>query len=77
MAIISEDNRFTLEDDMTKAFIVTEEIDTLIYKIGDCSTPATEDEVLNILIGIKELCNVRHERLWNTFERLIAKKVIL
>ena len=69
-------NRFDLEEAITEVFTFNEELETLIYRVGDSPVDPTEDELLNIMIGIKELNKVRFEKLWNTFEALVADGTI-
>jgi hypothetical protein len=69
-------DRFTLEDKIGKILDVEDMIEDLIFKIGDSSAPASEDDILNALIGMKFTLNARHEQLWNVFEDLIKQKII-
>tara|TARA_R100000773_G_C4188291_1_gene95173 strand:+ start:356 stop:616 length:261 start_codon:yes stop_codon:yes gene_type:complete len=69
-------DRFDLEEAITDVFTSNEELETLLYRIGDSPVTPSEDEVMNILIGIIALNKVRYEKLWNTFEALIADEVI-
>ena len=69
-------DRFDLEEAISEVFTTNEELETLLYRIGDSPVTPTEDEIMNILIGIIELNKVRYEKLWNTFETLVSKKVI-
>jgi hypothetical protein len=69
-------DRFDLEEAITDVFTSNEELETLLYRIGDSPVTPSEDEVLNILIGIIALNKVRYEKLWNTFEALITNGVI-
>ena len=69
-------NRFDLEEAISEVFTTNEELETLIYRVGDSPVSPTEDEVLNILIGIIALNKVRYEKLWNTFESLVSSGVI-
>lgn len=69
-------NRFDLEEAITEVFTFDEELDTIIYRVGDSPVTPTEDELINMMIGIKELNKVRFEKLWNTFEALLANGVI-
>ena len=69
-------DRFDLEEAITEMFTANEELETLLYRIGDSPVTPSEDEVMNILIGIIALNKVRYEKLWNTFEALIADEVI-
>lgn len=70
-------DRFKLEEQLQSCASVQEELETILYKVGDSPTPPTEDELANMLIGVIELCRVRHERVFTTFETLIKEKKIL
>jgi hypothetical protein len=69
-------DRFELEEAITDVFTSNDELETLLYRIGDSPVTPSEDEVMNILIGIIALNKVRYEKLWNTFEALIANGTI-
>ena len=69
-------DRFDLEEAITDIFNVNDELDLLLYRLGDSPVDPTPDEIANMLIGIKELNKVRFEKLWNTFETLLANGVI-
>ena len=69
-------DRFDLEEAISEVFTSNEELETLLYRIGDSPVTPSEDEVMNILIGIIALNKVRYEKLWNTFEALLANGVI-
>ena len=69
-------NRFDLEEAITDVFTSNEELETLLYRVGDSPVTPSEDEVITILIGIITLNKVRYEKLWNTFEALLANGVI-
>ena len=69
-------DRFDLEEAITDVFTSNEELETLLYRIGDSPVTPSEDEVMNILIGIIALNKVRYEKLWNTFEALIKNGTI-
>ena len=64
-------NRFDLEEDMSNLNQIGEDIETIIYAIGDSPNKYTEDQLLNMLIGIKQLHDTRYEKMWTTFEHLI------
>ena len=70
-------DRFDLEEAISDVFTSNEELETLLYRIGDSPVTPSEDEVMNILIGIIALNKVRYEKLWNTFEALIANGTLL
>ena len=69
-------DRFDLEEAIGDVFTSNEELETLLYRIGDSPVTPSEDEIMNILIGIIALNKVRYEKLWNTFEALISNGVI-
>ena len=69
-------DRFALEEAISEVFTTNEELETLMYRIGDSPVTPTEDEILNMIIGIIELNKVRYEKLWNTFEALVSNGVI-
>ena len=70
-------DRFELEERINDVGGLTEELETILYKVGDSPTNPTEDELMNMLIGVIELCNVRKERLFLAFETLVKEKKIL
>ena len=55
---------------------LSHDIDTIMYAYADSPIEATEDEILNMLIGVKQLHEVRYQKLWSTFEELIKNKAI-
>jgi hypothetical protein len=69
-------NRFDLEEAIGQMAQFTTDIDTVIYAIGDAPEPATEDELLNMLIGMKQLHETRYQKMWSIFEELIQNKTI-
>ena len=69
-------DRFDLEEAISDVFTNNGELETLLYRIGDSPVTPSEDELMNIIIGIIALNKVRYEKLWNTFEGLIANGVI-
>jgi hypothetical protein len=69
-------NRFDLEEALSQLHQVGDDIDTVIYAIGDSPVKHTEDQLLNMLIGIKQLHDTRYQQAWCVFETLIKDKVI-
>lgn len=69
-------DRFDLEEAMGEMLATQNDIETLIYGIGDSPTPYTEDQILNVLIGMKELNETRYHKMWHIFEQLIENKKI-
>ncbi len=69
-------DRFDLEEAMGEMLATQNDIETLIYAIGDSPTKHTEDELLNMLIGMKQLNETRYRKMWYIFEELIKEKKI-
>jgi hypothetical protein len=69
-------DRFDLEEAMGDMAQTPNDIETIIYAIGDCPIKHTEDELLNMLIGIKQLHDTRYQKMWNTFEELVSNGTI-
>jgi hypothetical protein len=57
-----------LEQAMGKMSNIQSDIDTMIYAIGDAPRQYTEDELLNMLIGMSQLHQTRYDNLWVQYE---------
>ena len=73
-------DRFDLEEAIQKMAMVEDDIETIMYSFSDSPTAfvghPSEDKILNMLIGAKELHKVRQEKLFHVFEDLIKNKII-
>ena len=49
---------------------ILSELQTVIYATGDCREGWSEDQTLNALIGMQELCNKRKEMMRNAIQAL-------
>ncbi len=70
-------NRFDLEEAMGEMAQTSNDIKTITYAIGDSPHKHTEDELLNMLIGIEQLHKTRYDKMWFIFENLIKNGTIL
>ena len=57
-----------LEQAMGMMSNIQSDIDTMIYAIGDSPRKYTEDELLNMLIGMSQLHQTRYDNLWVQYE---------
>lgn len=57
-----------LEQAMGMMSKIQSDIDTIIYAIGDSPRKYTEDELLNMLIGMSQLHQTRYDNLWVEYE---------
>lgn len=64
-------DRFTLEQQIMRAWSVVEDID-MLYGVVVEKNPST-DEIANALLGLKTIYAMKFEELFETFEDLIRK----
>lgn len=70
-------DRFDLEQEIMKCWHITDDIDMLYENVCDNHTgkfdmkPEVNDRLANVLLGMKELYEIRFERLWSTFEEVV------
>lgn len=57
------------EEDMAQINTIVDELEVLMYKIGDCEIRPTEDQLLNMIIGMIELHRVRYEKMLSSWYR--------
>ena len=67
-------DRFDLEQDILKCWNVTEDIDLLYSNIME--KDLTTDDIANALLGMKTLYDMKFEKMFNHFEKLIEEKKI-
>ena len=68
-------DRFDLEEEIMNVWCTAEDLDTILYRIMDAHEgPPSEDEITNMLIGLKEIHNSRCIKLWDVFETMIHEK---
>lgn len=73
---ITHMNRFDLEEAMSQLHNVGDDIDIVLHSYLDSKIRPTEDQLANMLIGLKELHNARYQKMWQIFEHLISNKTI-
>ena len=57
-----------LEESMGRMNHIEQDIEAMIYAIGDSTRRFTEDELLNMLIGMNQLHKTRYEMMWQEYE---------
>ena len=63
-------NRSKLEDAIQTAWQTSDDIDLLFKRYLDAPEPMTEDDVANVLLGIKVIHDMRCEALMDTYCRV-------
>jgi hypothetical protein len=74
---IKMNNRFNLEEEIQKVWNTEEDLDTILYRIMDAPEIPSEDEIVNMLIGLKEIHKSRCLKLLNVFETMLENKKII
>ena len=66
----SDYDMFDLEQDIIKCYDVCQNIDNFLRKFCNDPEPMSEDEVYNIVSGIKEVHSIQVDRLFDGFNNL-------
>ena len=64
-------DRFDLEQSIMKCWNITDDIDMLCESILE--NEMSQDDISNVLIGLKALYDVKFDRLFRQFEELLAQ----
>ena len=71
-------DRFDFEQDILSCWGIVNELDLVINLIEKNKLSAeNEDEIMNILIGLKSIYEAKFNNLFNKFEQLIKEKKII
>jgi hypothetical protein len=65
-------NRFDFEQQIMQCWGVVEDIDTLYETMMEQDVP--KEHIINALLGMKHLYNMKFDRMFQTFEILISEK---
>ena len=72
---MSKYNSFDLETEIQSVWNTENDLDTILYRLMDCSEgPCSEDDIANMIMGLKEMHKSRCLKLWDTFERMAEDK---
>lgn len=64
-------DRFDLEQSILQCWNVTSDIDLLMENVLE--SDMTKDQIANVLLGIKELYELKFQKCFNTFEHLLSE----
>ena len=68
--------RFNLEEEIQNVWNTENDLDTILYRIMDAKDgPPSEDDLVNMLLGLKEIHKSRCIKLWDVFETMVNEKV--
>ena len=68
-------DRFDLEQQIMACWNITSDIDTLCE--GVLESDMTTDQIANILLGMKQLYELKFDKMFRTFEELIQDRSIV
>lgn len=70
-------DRFELEQQIMDCWHITSDVETLSNFVGDSTIdPVTKDKLLNMLIGMRELYDLKFSQTLDTFSKLIQDGTI-
>ena len=68
-------DRFNLEEEIQNVWYSVNDLNTILYRMMDAPDgPPSEDEVTNMLIGLKEIHKSRCLKLMDVFESMVENK---
>ena len=67
-------DRFDLEQQIMACWNITSDIDTLCE--GVLESDMTTDQIANILLGMKQLYELKFDKMFGTFEELIQDGIV-
>ena len=67
-------SRFELEEKIMGCWNITSELDALVTAL--CEKDLKQDQVVNILLGLKELYDLKFDDCFLTFEQCIKEKSV-
>ena len=70
-------DRFNLETEIQNVWHTEEDLNTILYRIMDAPEAPSEDEITNMLIGLKEIHKSRCLKLWDVFETMVENEKIV
>jgi hypothetical protein len=68
-------DRFDLEEQMLNCWNVTKDINVLTE--GVMEKNLTQDQIANALMGLEQMYDLKFDKMWTTFTKLIEDKKIL
>jgi hypothetical protein len=69
---MKEGNIFDLEQSILQCWNVCDDLDLLYSQTMERSTPLTQDEMANILLGMKSLYHMKFEKCFDEFESVCS-----
>jgi hypothetical protein len=69
-------DRFDLEQAIMSAWTTSEDIKLIWQQYYDGREKMSEDQVANLLLGLQEIHNLRCQKMWDIYEKMVREKKI-
>jgi hypothetical protein len=66
--------QFDLEQRIMQCWDVVDDLDTLFTHVLDSSPAPTHDEIANVLLGLKQLYDMKFYTLMSTYEKYLKEQ---
>ena len=68
-------DRFNLEEEIQNVWQTKDDLNAIAERVcDDPDGPMSEDDIVNVLVGLSELHETRCKKLWKVFETMIKEK---
>ena len=66
--------QFDLEQRIMQCWQVVDDLDVLFANVMNADSPSTHDEIANVLLGMKQLYDMKFYTLMSTYEKYIKEQ---
>ena len=66
--------QFDLEQRIMQCWQIVDDLDILFANVLDSSPPPSHDDIANVLLGMKQLYDMKFNNLFSTFEKFLEEK---
>ena len=67
-------DRFNLEAEIMSGWNTKDDLESITSRMMDDPDPMSEDDIVNVLIGLIELHDIRCKKLFNVFETMVKER---
>ena len=67
-------DRFNLEAEIMSVWNTKDDLESITSRMMDDPDPMSEDDIVNVLIGLSELHDIRCKKLFNVFETMVKER---
>ena len=64
--------RFDLEQEIMNCWNIVDDLERLLKVCENINDSKTEDQIYNVVSGLKSVYDMRFQEMWDTFEHLIG-----